>query len=84
MAEKHFLDYKALAEHMGVTEGYLRKYLVASRTKRAHGTDTPTDIPEPDIIIGRSPAWDQDTIDEWLAGRPGKGVGGGRPPKQDA
>lgn len=75
------LDYKSLADYTGVTEPVLRKYLSIARANREQGVQSRSDIPEPDIIIGGSPAWEQDTVDMWLANRPGKGVGGGPRPK---
>ena len=42
-------------------------------------------MPEPDVSIGTPPSikygWSKQTIDQWVAGRPGKG---GRPPKVTA
>ena len=32
-------------------------------------------------MIGRTRGWLPETIDEWNANRPGRGVGGGRPRK---
>ena len=42
------------------------------------------DLPEPDALIGRTRGWLPDTIDQWNAQRPGRGVGGGRPRKHPA
>lgn len=39
------------------------------------------DLPEPDVAIGRTRGWLPETIDQWNAQRPGRGVGGGRPRK---
>ena len=39
------------------------------------------DLPEPDVMIGRTRGWLPETIDRWNAARPGRGVGGGRPRK---
>ena len=39
------------------------------------------DLPEPDVTIGRTRGWLPETIDQWDAQRPGRGVGGGRPRK---
>lgn len=39
------------------------------------------DLPKPDVTIGRTRGWLPDTIDQWNAQRPGRGVGGGRPRK---
>lgn len=41
------------------------------------------DLPEPDVRIGRTRGWCPETIDRWNAQRPGRGVGGGRPRKQN-
>lgn len=41
------------------------------------------DLPEPDVCIGRTRGWLPETIDRWNAQRPGRGVGGGRPRKQN-
>lgn len=38
-------------------------------------------LPQPDALIGRTRGWLPDTIDQWNAQRPGRGVGGGRPRK---
>lgn len=41
-------------------------------------------LPQPDALIGRTRGWLPDTIDQWNANRPGRGVGGGRPRKHPA
>lgn len=41
-------------------------------------------LPEPDAMIGRTRGWLPETIDQWNANRPGRGVGGGRPRKRKA
>lgn len=41
------------------------------------------DLPEPDVRIGHTRGWLPETIDRWNAQRPGRGVGGGRPRKQN-
>ncbi|WP_240541490.1 hypothetical protein [Bifidobacterium callimiconis] len=38
-------------------------------------------LPEPDAVIGTTKGWLPETIDQWNANRPGRGVGGGRPRK---
>jgi hypothetical protein len=75
------MDYRALSEYTGIAEPVLRKYLSVARTNRSEGEPSRSDIPEPDLVIGRSPAWNQRTVDRWLAGRPGRGVGGGPKPR---
>jgi predicted DNA-binding transcriptional regulator AlpA len=39
-------------------------------------------LPEPDALIGTTRGWLPETIDQWNARRPGRGVGGGRPRKK--
>lgn len=38
-------------------------------------------LPDPDAMIGTTRGWLPETIDQWNANRPGRGVGGGRPRK---
>lgn len=38
-------------------------------------------MPEEDGMLGRTPWWHPGTITAWTANRPGQGVGGGRPRK---
>lgn len=79
--EQQLLDYDALSEYTNISNVVLRRYLSMARSNRESGDFRKADLPEPDITIGRSPAWRQSTIDKWLASRPGKGVGGGPKPK---
>lgn len=65
------LDTGDVAALVGVKPATIRQY--------AHRGD----MPKPDRIIGRSPAWRRSTIQRWLDTRPGQGAGGGRPPKSD-
>lgn len=71
-----YLDYRAIAERMGVSVPVLRKYLAISRRNRENGTPSFSDMPEPDHMFGRTPVWKPTTIDRWIKRRPGKGVGG--------
>jgi predicted DNA-binding transcriptional regulator AlpA len=71
-----YLDYAGVSAKTGISVGTLRRYLAEARANRAAGTPTDSDMPEPDEIFGRSPAWKPKTIDRWLRRRPGKGVGG--------
>lgn len=60
-----YLGVKQVAERLGITSGGLLNLK----------------LPEPDATIGRTRGWLPETIDEWNAQRPGRGVGGGRPRK---
>ncbi|KXK63334.1 hypothetical protein AWW66_03205 [Micromonospora rosaria] len=56
-----YLDSAALAARLGI------------KTTSIHRMRSRGDLPEPDRMIGRSPAWRPSTIDAWQAGRPGHG-----------
>lgn len=62
-----YLSLTEIAARLGITTGALAGYK----------------LPEPDALIGRTRGWLPETIDEWNAARPGRGVGGGRPHKHD-
>jgi predicted DNA-binding transcriptional regulator AlpA len=53
----------------GVTPASFRRYVSRG------------DAPRPDGHFGRTPWWHRITVEQWLASRPGRGAGGGRPPK---
>ena len=61
------------------------KYLSVTDVARRLGISTAAvsayKLPQPDATIGRTRGWLPDTIDQWNAQRPGRGVGGGRPRK---
>ena len=62
------LDIAAVAARIGATPATVRSY-------RTRGY-----LPAPDVILGQSPGWLPETVEAWIAGRPGKGAGAGRPP----
>lgn len=61
-----------VAARLGVDPATVRAYV-------SRGT-----MPKPDGHLGRTPWWRPETVDAWRAGRPGQGVGGGRPKKLSA
>ena len=63
------LDIPAIARRLGVSQATVRSY-------RARGL-----MPEPAGRIGASPYWTREAVEAWIASRPGRGVGGGRPRK---
>lgn len=60
-----YLSLTEVAARLGITTGALAGYK----------------LPEPDALTGRTRGWLPETIDQWNAARPGRGVGGGRPRK---
>lgn len=61
-----YLSLTEVAERLNITKGALARYK----------------LPEPDVNVGSTRGWSEQTIDEWNAARPGQGAGGGRPRKQ--
>ncbi|NEG89167.1 hypothetical protein [Bifidobacterium aerophilum] len=60
-----------------------RHYLSAKQVGERLGVKNASayKLPEPDAYIGDTKGWKPETIDQWNANRPGRGVGGGRPRK---
>ena len=58
------------------------KYLSVTDVSKRLGISTAAvsayKLPQPDALIGRTRGWLPETIDQWNAQRPGRGVGGGR------
>lgn len=77
-----YLDYRAVAAYLHERHGLdvgvpsLRVFLARARANRRAGAPTDSDMPEPDVMFGRTPAWKPRTIDRWIKRRPGSGVGG--------
>lgn len=74
-----YLDARAIAERIGVTQPTVHAYHTRAKRNRAAGTPRAGDLPEPDQWFGNSPVWLEETVERWLGDRPGRGVGGGRP-----
>lgn len=74
-----YLDLTGIAAAAGITPDSARTYHTRAVANRRSGSPKPGDLPEPDITIAGRPAWRADTIQTWMANRPGQGAGGGRP-----
>lgn len=81
-----YIDLRTAAGRTGINYRTLRNYHHrAERHRRLAEQENdpsyirPGDLPKPDDKFGRSPVWYPQTIDNWLANRPGQGKGGGRP-----
>ena len=60
--DRGFLSIVDVAALADVTPATLRRY-------KSRGY-----LPAPDVQLGRSPGWRRETIDAWLAARPGRGA----------
>lgn len=62
----HYMNMTEVAKYLNISVGALSTYK----------------LPAPDATLGKSRGWLPETIETWNANRPGRGVGGGRPRKQ--
>ncbi|QIN94396.1 helix-turn-helix DNA-binding domain protein [Arthrobacter phage Abba] len=81
MATTKLLGYVELAELLGISVESARTYNGRAQLHRRQAEETgdaslirPGDLPAPDQVFGKSPVWEEKTIDRWLKNRPGQGV----------
>lgn len=77
-----YLSTAALARALGVAPATVSAWRARSRPGGIYA-DRP--FPEPDAQVSGAPGWLESRlpeIREWMAGRAGMGVGGGRPRKK--
>ena len=78
MSTARYLGVSGLAERLGVTRHAVDKWL------KRYPADSAHPFPAPDVEIdGGTPGWlpaRLSEIEQWRAGMPGRGAGGGRPP----
>jgi predicted DNA-binding transcriptional regulator AlpA len=72
MTNLQILDRAAVAARVGVAAKSVTRYWERGQ------------MPQPDGWVSGRPWWYETTIEEWLANRPGRGAGGGRPRKEQA
>lgn len=78
-------DFGEVSDHsLPMTVEYLSVTDVAKRLGISTAAVSAYKLPQPDATIGRTRGWLPETIDQWNAQRPGRGVGGGRPRKHPA
>lgn len=59
---EQYMGPAEVATHVGLTAGTVRGYAAQGK------------MPEPDVRIGTTSGWSQETIDQWWANRPGQGA----------
>ena len=78
------LDTAAVAKILGLATATVTRYLTESR--RVNGRYYTHPFPIPDGFISGAPYWlshRAHEIEAWSNARPGKGSGGGRPPRRE-
>jgi predicted DNA-binding transcriptional regulator AlpA len=78
---RQLIDMEEWARRQGVKVESVRRKRVEAERRRRENRSRPGDIPPADKMFGQSPAWYESTYEAWAASRPGRGAGGGRPPK---
>lgn len=80
MNERPFFDLKDVGRIIGVSARTVSRYMAWSKEGGRYASRP---FPKPDDRAGgRSPVWLRSRYDEildWHTGRPGRGVGGGKP-----
>ncbi len=64
-----FADSSRMAEAAGLELTSFRVALTRSKKRRTEGRSLDTDIPAPDLFIGRSPVWGLAKMEQWLKSR---------------
>ncbi|WP_128381246.1 helix-turn-helix transcriptional regulator [Streptomyces cavernae] len=67
-----YLEMDEVADLIGVAHPTMRTYHNRAKRKRENGKATEKDLPEPDRMFGRTPAWKRSTIDRWRQARAGE------------
>ena len=69
MTADQLLDLKGVAEYLGITHGSAQTYHGRAKANRKNGTPKPSDLPEPDWVVGKSPVWWRSTIQRMRDGQ---------------
>lgn len=64
-----FVDSAEMAATSGMKIVSFRVALTRSRIRRAEDRSIPTDIPEPNFYVGRSPVWNRESLEAWIEAR---------------
>lgn len=68
-AEAGLLTLIDVARMVGLAPGSVRAYHTQANRARREGVVIATDLPAPDVIVGRTPTWRPATIERWMQAR---------------
>lgn len=54
-----------IATLLGLSPASVRTYHTDANRRRREGNPLDQDMPAPDLVIGRTPAWKRESIDQW-------------------
>lgn len=63
------LSLADIADLFGLTAASVRTYHNDANRRRSRGEPRPQDLPAPDLVIGRTPAWKPETVESWRVAR---------------
>lgn len=69
MTQTRLLTIDQVAELLGVQPVSVRTYHQAAQRRRREGNPRRADMPPPDEVFGRTPAWKLTTIKRWVPRR---------------
>lgn len=84
LAQHDRLSLADIAALYGLSTSTVRTYNGQAAIARRNGTAKAHDFPAPIDRVGNSPVFDALAVRDWFDHRPGRGAGGGRPPKTPA
>lgn len=62
-----------IADVLGLSPASVRTYHTDATRRRRQDASLPQDMPEPDLVIGRTPAWKRETVESWKREREAAG-----------
>ncbi|TXH09952.1 MAG: hypothetical protein E6R04_06715 [Spirochaetes bacterium] len=65
----NMVSTEGLAEAAGLQVGSVRVMVSRARRRREMSRPLPTDLPEPDFYLFRSPLWRKSTVTKWIKAR---------------
>lgn len=68
-----YLDLGDVAERAGIDRATAQTYHKRATANRRNESPRPGDLPAPDLVLGVTPGWTEETIDAWIASRPRAG-----------
>lgn len=63
------LSLADIATELGLSPASVRTYHTDATRRRRQDTSLDQDMPAPDLVLGRTPAWKRESIDQWKAER---------------
>lgn len=63
------LTIKDIAPLAGLSRASVAVYHQAAQRRRREGRPEPKDMPQPDMLFGRTPTWKPETVQAWIEAR---------------